>query len=48
MFVNGKKMYKFKGNNKIVNFPSQVWLGSIFNKFDESEEVSLKGNVYAF
>ena len=35
--VNYKKIYKFKANDKIVNFPSQVCLGSICNKFDAEE-----------
>ena len=33
MFVNGKKIYMFKANNKNVNFPSHFCLGSISNKF---------------
>ena len=50
LFVNGNEIYTFKASNKNVNFPSQVFLGSISNKFDylDSEEVSLKGNVYDF
>ena len=49
-FVNGKEIFKFKGNNKNVNFPAQFCLGSISNEFGatESTEVSLKGNVYKF
>ena len=37
-----KKVYKFKANDKNVNFPS--WLGNLSNKFGyaEAEEVSLK------
>ena len=48
LFVKQKKYYKFKVSNKNVNFPSNFFLGSISNKFDnvDSEEVSLKGNVY--
>ena len=34
LFVNGKEIYKFQAGNKNVNFPSQFFLGSIFNKFD--------------
>ena len=43
-------LYKFKANNKNVNFPNHFCLGSISTKFDhvEAEEVSLKGNVYDF
>ena len=50
LFVNGKKIYKFKANNKNVNFPSQFCVGSMSNKFDyaKSGEVSLKENVYDF
>ena len=50
MFLNGKEIFKFKANNKNVNFPIQFCLGSIFNGFSaaESREVSLNGNVYDF
>ena len=50
LFVNGKKIYKFKPSHKNVSFPSQFFLGSISDKFDcvNSEEVSFKGNVYDF
>ena len=50
LFVNRREIYKFKASNKNVNFPSQFCLGTIPNKFDyiDSEEVSLKGNVYDF
>ena len=41
---------KFKANNENINFSSQFCIGSISNKLDyvESEEVSLKGNMYDF
>ena len=41
-------MFKFKGNKKYVNFPTQFCLGSISNGFGviDSREVSLKENVY--
>ena len=41
---------KLVKNVSISNFPSQFCLGNISNKFDyvDSEEVSLKGNVYEF
>ena len=42
-----ENIYKFKANNKNVNFPNQFCIGSISHKF-EAEEVSLKGNVYDF
>ena len=50
LFANEKKPYKFKADNKNLNFPTQFYLGSIPNKFDvlESREVSLKENVYHF
>ena len=50
MFVNGKEIFKFKTDNKNVNLPTQVCLGSIFNLFSaiECREVSLNGNVYDF
>ena len=50
LFLNGKEIYEFKTGNKNVNFPSQFCLGGISNKFDyvDSEEVSLKGDVYDF
>ena len=45
-----EKIYKFKANNKNVNFPNQFCIGRISHKFDyvEAEEVSLKGNMYDF
>ena len=50
LFVNRKEIFKFKAENKNVNFPSQFCLKSIFNGFSnpESREVSLNGNVYDF
>ena len=49
-FVNGKEFFKFKADNKNVNFPKEFFLGSISNAFSntESREVSLNGNVYDF
>ena len=49
-FVDGKEIFKVKGNNKIVNFPTQFCLGSISNGFSatESREVFLNGNVHDF
>ena len=48
MFVNEKEIFKFKGDNKNVNFPTQFSLESISNRFSatESREVSLNGQVY--
>ena len=50
LFVNGQEVFKFKADNKNVNFPTQFFLESISNgfSFTESEEVSLNGNVYDF
>ena len=50
LFVNGKKIFKFKANNKNVNFPTRVFLGSISDECSavDSREVSLWGNVYDF
>ena len=43
-------MFKFKADNKNVNFPTQFCLGSIPNGFSatESRKVSLNENVYDF
>ena len=48
LFVNGKEIYKFKADDKIVNFPTYLCKGSISNKLGaiDSREVSLKGNGY--
>ena len=50
LFVNGKEIFKFKANNKYVNFRTQFSLGSVSNGFSasESREVSLNGYVYDF
>ena len=50
LFVYGKKIFKFKADNKNANFPTQFCLGSISNEFSaiESREVALNGNVYDF
>ena len=42
--VNGQEIFKFKADNKNVNFPTQFCLGIIYNGFSaiESREVSLK------
>ena len=50
LFLNGKETYKFKANNRNVNFPSRFCLGSISNEFDyaDSKEISFKGIVYGF
>ena len=50
LFFNGKEIFKFKPDNKNVNFPVQFCLASISNGFSatESREVSLNRNVYDF
>ena len=50
LLFNGKEIFKFKADNKNVNFPTQFLLGSISNEFSntESREVSLNRNVYDF
>ena len=50
LFVNRKEIFKFKANNKNVNFPTQFCLGSISNGFSaiESREVSLNWKAYDF
>ena len=50
IIVNGKEIFKFKADNKNVNFPTQVCLGSISNEFSvhQSREIPLNGNVYDF
>ena len=50
LFVNEKEIFKFKADNKNINFPTQFCLGSISNGFsaNESREVSLNGNLYNF
>ena len=48
LFVYEQEIFKFKTNNKNVNFQTQFCLGSISNGFHaiESREVSLEGNFY--
>ena len=50
LFVNGKKIFKFKADSKTVNSLTQFSLGSIYNGFSahESREVSSNGNMYNF
>ena len=50
LFANGKEIFKFKADNKNVNFPTQFGLGSICNKSSatKSREISLNRNVYNF
>ena len=50
LLVNGKGIFRFKTDNKNLNFPTQFCLGSTFNGFSatESREVPLNRNVYDF
>ena len=50
LLVNGKGIFRFKTDNKNINFPNKFCLGSTFNGFSatESREVSLNRNVYDF
>ena len=50
LFVNGNESFKFKPDNKNVNFPSHSCVGSISNGFiaTESREVSLNEKEYDF
>ena len=50
LFVNGKEIFKFKTDNKNVNFPTQFCIGRISNGFSatESRKVFLNENVYDF
>ena len=50
LFDNGKKIYKFKADNKNINFPTQFCLESISNEFGavKSKEVSYKRNMWDF
>ena len=50
LFVKEKEIFKFKDNNKNVNFPTQFCLGSISSGFSATEckEISLNRNVYGF
>ena len=46
LFVGGKEIFKFKPDNKNVNFLTQFCLGSISNRFSVTE--SLNGDVNDF
>ena len=50
LFVKVKEIFKFKADNKNVNFPTQFRLGSISNGSSSTKprETSLNGNVYDF
>ena len=48
LFINGNKFFKFKADNKNVNFQTQFCLRGISNGFSatDAKEVSLNGSVY--
>ena len=50
LFVNGKEIYKIKTDYENVDFLTQLYLGSISDKFDSNDikEVSFKGNICDF
>ena len=50
LFINRKEIFKFKADNKNVNFPTQFCFESISNGFSDTEstELSLNGIVYDF
>ena len=50
LLVNGKEIFKYKADNKNVNFPTQFRIGNISNELSatESREVSLNGNMHDF
>ena len=50
MYVNGKKIFKLKADNKNFHFPTQFCLGDMSNGLSatESREVSLNWNIYDF
>ena len=37
LLVNGKKIFKFKDENKNIDFPTEFCLGSISNEFSATE-----------
>ena len=47
LFINGIEIFKFKADNKNVNFPTQFCPGNEFSA-TESREVSLNGDLYDF
>ena len=48
LLVNAKEFFKFKADNKNVNFQTQFCLRGISNGFSatDAKEVSLNGSVY--
>ena len=48
LIVCGKEIFKFKADNKNMNFPNNFCLRSISNGFSatESRELSLNGHAY--
>ena len=50
LLANGKEIFKFKADNKNVNFTTQSCIRGLSNEFSatESRKVSLNGNKYDF
>ena len=50
LIVNGKEIFKLKSDNKNVNFPTRICLGSISDGVSNTEsiKISLNGNLYEF
>ena len=50
LFVNGKKTYKIKADNKNASFPTQFCLESISEKFyaAESRKLFFNGYIYIY
>ena len=50
LLANGKEIFKFKADNKNVNYTTQSCIRSLSNEFSatESRKVSLNGNKYDF
>ena len=50
LFVNEKEIFKFKADNKNVNFPAQFYLRGKYSGFSVTKfrEISLNGNVDDF
>ena len=50
LIVNGKEIFKLKSDNKNVNLPTRICLGSISDGVSNTEsiKISLNGNLYEF
>ena len=41
LFVSAKEVFKFKADNKNINFSTQFFLGSISNGFNAAESITI-------